>query len=293
MAKNLPENSDNFDDGNRDDPLEMERLVEATEPQDRTEHDSDNLDDSDEFADEFSLDQLSAAYARVIKANSDDAEFDGDAQDDRDEDGEAIEDDDSTEKKTAASAKPAVDDNAGCPITPESIVESILFVGAPRDNPLTPKKIAALLRDVSPNEIKEIVKQLNARYESEQAAYRIDSSEGTLRLILHDSLNRLQQEFYGRNKSVKLSQTSIDVLAVVAYNQPVTRDQIDSIRGKSSGGTVNQLVKRGLLMLAERTTKSEPVKLLTTERFLDFFGLAELDDLPQSHEVSELDEFAD
>jgi len=184
-------------------------------------------------------------------------------------------------------------DNAASPLSPKTIVESILFVGAPQGSKLTTRQIAGILRDVSPKEVSQIIKQLNQDYESEGRAFRISAEKGVVKMKLDGSLNAFQQSFFGRDKSVKLSQTAIDVLAVVAYNQPVTREDIDKIRGKSSGSNVTQLLRRELLAVVDAEVKSSQQKFVTTDKFLDFFRLADLDDLPQSHEASDYSEFAD
>ena len=256
------------------------------------------LDDNGD-AEEFSLDKLSQAYARVLKGTP--AAFNsvaGTQQPDTD-----LDSDGETEHLQAATAfsniheptesATAADDNAACPITPESIVESMLFVGTPPGVQLTSRMIAAVIRDVSPKEISKIVKHLNERYAAEHAAYRIKTIDGGLKLELEESLLSFQQQFFGRNKSVKLSQAAVEVLAVVAYNQPLTRDQLDKLRGKPSGGILSQLVRRELLTLFVSDNKSDAQQFVTTEKFLDFFHLAELTDLPQSHEVSDFDELAD
>ncbi len=105
------------------------------------------------------------------------------------------------EAKSAESTEIEPDDDAACPISPESIIEAILFVGAPNDVKLTSRKIAAVLRDVSPKEVTKIAKQLNARYEAEDAAYRISTEKGDLRMVLADSLTGFQQEFFGTKQT--------------------------------------------------------------------------------------------
>ena len=90
-----------------------------------------------------------------------------------------------------------VNDDAVCPVSPESIVEAILFVGSPRDVKLTSRKIASVLRDVSPKDVAKIAKELNSRYEAENSAYRISSNKNELKLVLDQSLSKFQQEFFG------------------------------------------------------------------------------------------------
>ncbi len=198
----------------------------------------------------------------------------------------------STEPTVHHSMTP-IDDDAGCTISPQSIVEAMLFVGTPPGEQLTAKKIASMLRDVTLKEVLKMVEQLNARYEAEGAVYRIRKLDESLFLEIEDSMVPFQQELFGKTRAVKLNPANIEVLALVAYNQPVTRDQVDHLRKKPSGPILNQLVKRGLLEIAARENKSVPPSYITTEKFLNFFHLADLEDLPQSHDVGDIEELID
>ena len=232
---------------------------------------------------EFSLNQLSEAYAEVIEAQTGVKHTVGvPNQSDAGERelGQAVVDD-------------SVDDNAGCPISPESIVESILFVGAPRDVKLNSRKIAAALRDVSPKEVTKIVSELNRRYEKDNAAYRIKVDGGVFEMVLDPKLNDFQQEFFGRNREVRLSQAAIEVMAVVAYNQPITREQVEVLRAKPSGGVLKQLLKRQLLEETRDEKNPKITYYCTAERFLDLFELEELADLPQSHDMADIADLSD
>ena len=254
------------------------------------------LEPDEDFEDELSLARLSEAYAEVIRQQ---ANPDGDnkeqsrgelvtdkvardeAVDDAEDDGE----EDEVENDTSA------DDNSACPITPESIVESILFVGVPRGEKLTSKKIASVMRDVSPKEVRAVAKTLNERYERENTAYRIKIESDSIRMVIADDLADFQNEHYGRNREVSLSQSAIDILAVVAYRQPISRDEIEKARNKSVGSVLNQLVRRDLLTTTPDEKQPRRKLFHTTERFLELFRLSELKDLPQTHELSDLDDF--
>lgn len=246
---------------------------------------------NDDDGDEFTLETLSEAYAEVT---GQDCDTDTDAGDPDDEPNGASSDlDEDHAIADTSTSPPAVDDDAVCPISPESIVESILFVGSPSDVRLTSKKITSVLRDVSPKEVAQIVKQLNARYEEQNTAWRISTAKGDYRMVLHESLDSFKDDYFGRNREVKLNQSAIDVLAVVAYQQPTSREEIDKARGKSSNSVLNQLVKRQLL--SHEKSEETPARKLyrTTDRFLDLFGLTEIEDLPQSHEVADIEDLAD
>ena len=268
--------------------------------EDENDYDSDNesdetnardQDDSDDsFFEsnddaEFSLNQLSEAYAEVIEAQTGVKHTVGLPEDNKASEGDLDSADSDLEN--------TIDDNAGCPVSPESIVESILFVGAPRDVKLNSRKIASVLRDVSPKEVTKIVAELNQRYEKENAAYRIKVDGGVFEMVLDPQLIDFQQEFFGRNREVRLSQAAIEVMAVVAYNQPITREQIDVLRNKPSGGVLKQLLKRELLK-ETRDEKTPKVKYYcTADRFLDLFELDELADLPQSHDMADIADLPD
>lgn len=169
-------------------------------------------------------------------------------------------------------------------VSPRGILEAMLFVGNPDNTPLTPRRIASLMRGVSPEEIDDLVVELNELYETQQAAYRIISESGGYRMVLDDSLAVVRNKFYGRIKEAKLSQAVIDVLSIVAYKQPITRDQLEELRGAPCGSILGQLLRRNLLKLEITNEKPKRKLYRTTERFLKLFHLESLDDLPRSYE---------
>jgi segregation and condensation protein B len=247
--------------------------------------DEDVFEQVDDDDDEFSLSQLSQAYAKLKRTEAD-PNVDASRSEEQRRNGQA----DSSSIGTATIGEMEARDNAGCPVTPASIVEAIVFVGLPGDEKLTLKKISSLLRDVSPKEIKSIVKQLNDRYEMEQAAYRIVHHGESVSMDLHQSMLPFQQELSRQNKGVKLNAATIEVLAVVAYNQPITRDKIDETRRKSSGAILSQLIKRGLVTPIQGERSPQKQLLITTDKFLNLFQLADLTELPHASDLSDLDE---
>lgn len=271
---------------------ESEREVSSTGGEEPVDAEIDvNDDEDDDFDDdpldeeEFSLDQLSQAYADVLKSQGEEVSVGATSAD------PAVDGESSSESLELEAIES--DDDIACPVSPESIIESILFVGTPPDVKLTSRKIAAVLRDVSPGEVTKIVRQLNARYEKENAAFRVESDGGVFRMVLDPKLNDFQQEFFGRNRQFKLSQASIDVMAIVAYNQPTTRDQVEKTRGKPCGSILAQLVRRQLLLVEPGETNPKIRYFSTTDRFLELFDLTEIADLPQSHEISDFNELVD
>ncbi|WP_254507084.1 SMC-Scp complex subunit ScpB [Anatilimnocola floriformis] len=177
----------------------------------------------------------------------------------------------------------AGDDERSAEVTPQTILEAMLFVGHPLGEPLTSQQIASLMRGVRAAEIDELVQELNEGYERDGSVYHITSAGAGYRLQLRAEWGPIRDRFYGRVKEARLSQSSVDVLAIVAYQQPISADEVERLRGKPSGAVLSQLVRRDLLGLNRPEPKAAPL-YHTTARFLDLFGLDDLDELPQSLE---------
>ena len=218
-----------------------------------------------------SADQLSEAFAQLMSEPEDEVsqQFAADSS-------QPIQEGEQGELQVAS----VEEDEDDSPVSPESILESMLFVGHPENQPLTNRVLASFMRGVSPNEIDELVADLNERYQDQETAYEIVSDGPGYRMALRPEFESVRNRFYGKVREVRLSQTAIDILAIVAYNQPVDRKEIDKLRGKPSGGMLNQLVRRDLISV-ERT-KERPIRTLyrTTDRFLAFLNIDSVDDLP-------------
>jgi segregation and condensation protein B len=184
------------------------------------------------------------------------------------------------ERETPDGAEPQAAES--CNITPTSILEAMLFVGHPDNLPLTSQQVAAMMRGVRPQEVDELVVELNAEYQRVGCPYAIQSVGAGYRLTLRDEFGSLRNQFYGKIKAARLSQAAIDVLAIVAYKQPMTRQQVDALRGKPSGGLLNQLVRRELLRIERTETKPRVTHFYTTDRFLQLFGMDSLEELPNT-----------
>lgn len=227
----------------------------------------------------LSLDELSQAYVSLLDEGSDPYQTQPDAAPEASiSEATAQLDDESL----------ALDEPQSRDVTPLNILEAMLFVGTPDNSPLETKKIAAQMRGVRPQEVEQMVTELNEAYDAEGCPYRIISAGPGFQMVLRDEFSSLRNRFYGKVKDAKLSQAAIDVLAIVAYNQPVTRTEIDELRGKPSGGLLNQLVRRQLLQIERSEEKPRIANYLTTTRFLRLFHLETLDDLPRSQDLDRL-----
>lgn len=170
-------------------------------------------------------------------------------------------------------------------ISPRSVVESILFVGRPDNGAMSSRELAAAMRGVSPTEVDEAVTALNAIYDADQTPYRIAQSAAGYRLVLRPEFERMRDKFYGSVKQARLSPAVLEVLSVLAYNQPATAERLNEIRGTPCGAALSQLVRRKLVRLDRAKDSNEPATYSTTERFLRLFGLESLEALPRSEEL--------
>ncbi|MBQ8286181.1 MAG: SMC-Scp complex subunit ScpB [Thermoguttaceae bacterium] len=167
------------------------------------------------------------------------------------------------------------------PIGPASILEAMLFVGDRENRPLTLARATELMRNVSETEAIEALADLNERYWRDGAPYRIVRDGDGFRMALRSEFDALATRMVGgKTKEFKLTQTMIDVLALIAYRQPISLDEILETRNNATGALA-QLVKRELVAQEKRVVDKKKVAFYsTTPRFLRLFNLESLDDLP-------------
>jgi segregation and condensation protein B len=138
------------------------------------------------------------------------------------------------------------------------------------------------MRGVTAEEIPDLVDQLNRRYAAGGYPYHVASEGAGYRLTLRREFWAIRNRFYGRIREARLSQAAIDVLAIVAYRQPIAAEQVNQHRGRPSSQLLTQLVHRRLLRIERSLGKPRVARYATTDRFLEVFGLESLNDLPRS-----------
>jgi segregation and condensation protein B len=199
-----------------------------------------------------------------------------------------------TEKPKAenTAADSSADDEAyestsarACEINARTVVEAMLFVGRPDNGPLSSRELAAAMRSVSPAEIASAVAALNALYKADGAPYHIEQTNGGYRLVLRKEFERMRDKFYGRIKEARLSPAVLEVLSVLAYNQPATADQLNELRGAPSGAALSTLVRRKLVKVERAGEGGKTSHYSTTDRFLKLFNLDSLEALPQTEDL--------
>ena len=172
-----------------------------------------------------------------------------------------------------------------CPLTPQAIVEAVLFVGRPDGGAIKAAEIAALMRGVHEAEVVEHIAQLNATYVETGRASRIVAYGNGYRVQLAEDLLFIRDRFYGRVRPVKLSQAAIDCLALISYQPGISRETLEQQRGQPSGSVLNQLVRRQLIEIHREHDGNKLVgRYYPTARLLELAGIESLDDLPQTED---------
>jgi segregation and condensation protein B len=183
-------------------------------------------------------------------------------------------------------ATPPPNAQPGVPPVPKRIVEAFLFVGGA---PLTADKAAEAIRGLTATQFQEAIAELNRDYRQQGRPYVIQAKDHGYVLALRPRFRTVIDKLYGGIREARLSQQAVDVLSLVAYRQPVTRHEVDGLRGAESGALLRQLVRRGLIAVVSRGQANQrEVAYGTTPRFLELFGLRNLDDLPQTQDLQRL-----
>lgn len=161
----------------------------------------------------------------------------------------------------------------------KSVTEGILFVVG--DEGITLKELSDTL-GVSESEVKEILSNLRHDYESNERGLRISFLGNTFKLTTKSEHKMYYEKLVTDSKTFTLSNASLEVLAIIAYNEPITRVKIDEIRGVSSSQIVRKLLARGFIKECGKDNSiGKPNLYKTTSEFLDYFGLGTKEDLPK------------
>jgi segregation and condensation protein B len=174
----------------------------------------------------------------------------------------------------------SIDDAADVRVSPLSIFEALLFVGRPDGRPLTSRMVAGLMRGVRPEEVADLAAELSRRYRAAECPYDVVTRQDGWLLRLRPEYTDYGSVLEQRTRTVRLDAEALDVLAVVAWNQPVPRDKLVELGCDARPATLRQLVRRGLLELRHPAEGDEPPTYHTTAKFLEVFRLERLEDLP-------------
>lgn len=160
----------------------------------------------------------------------------------------------------------------------EGIIEGLLYVQG--DLGLTIKQIEDIL-EITEEEAKKLVLSLKNYYEEDNRGLRINYLGNTIKLTTKEEHQKYYQKLLEDPTSRNLSQSALEVLAIIAYNEPITRGDLENMRGVDSTYVLRRLLAKGLIKECGKSDlPGRPILYKTTDDFLDYFGLASIKDLP-------------
>jgi len=173
-----------------------------------------------------------------------------------------------------------------------SVIESLIFASP---EPISADRLCDIIRkgednlDLEPEAIDPFVEKLNQRYEENGIAFGIKRVGGGFTFATRKKYDSWLSIYQHENAYRKLSQAAIETLAIVAYKQPITKPEVDEIRGVDSAYILRQLLEKVLIEVSGRLdAPGKPLVYRTTKHFLQHFGINSLDDLPKPREIEEI-----
>ena len=181
-----------------------------------------------------------------------------------------------------------------------SVIEALIFASP---DPLPWEKISAIIQEseeeleLDEPTVTRIVGQINRRYEENDLSFRVEEAGGGYTFVTQPRFHPWLSIYQHENAYRKLSQPATETLAIVAYRQPITKPEVDSIRGVDSGYILRQLLEKMLVKVSGRAdSPGKPLLYKTTTHFLKHFGINSVDELPKPREIDEIlkdDDMAD
>ena len=165
----------------------------------------------------------------------------------------------------------------------EGILEGLLFVQG--DSGLTLEEVMSIL-EINEQEAKDLVYKLKTNYENENRGLRLNYLGNTFKLTTKQEHKQYYQKLLENPSTHTLSQAALEVLAIIAYNEPITRSQVDELRGVDSVYIIRKLLAQGLIKEKGKSdSPGHPILYKTTDDFLDYFGLSTKEELPKIEEI--------
>lgn len=174
----------------------------------------------------------------------------------------------------------------------QQVAEALVFAA---DTPVTPRDVAEIYAEVTgedrptDEQVAAAVERLNDAYEESERVFRIELWADGYRMATVAQVAPFLKSYFNRDQDRRLSRSLMETLAVVAYRQPVTKPEVDFVRGVDSSYAVNKLLEKGLIDVVGRSESlGRPLIYGTTAFFLEQFGLKSIDDLPDLREIEEI-----
>ncbi len=184
-------------------------------------------------------------------------------------------------------------DQPNAPVDIQLFLPEIEAMLVSSDRPLKPTAIVDALtihldQTVSAKVIQKAIALLNAQYDEHRRAFRIEEVSGGYRLMTRPEHAPIVAAMHRSRATTRLSKPALETLSIIAYRQPITRAELESIRGVACGEVVRTLMDRRLVKITGRAEElGRPMLYGTTRQFLDTFGLASVKDLPKPEELAD------
>jgi segregation and condensation protein B len=170
--------------------------------------------------------------------------------------------------------------------TPHAIVEALILASP---EPIETKKIAEAVEGMTVAKVAAVVGDLNEKYNQGASSFRIREIAGGYQFHILPEYTGYVEELFTRRRKMRLTQAALETLAIVAYRQPITKSEIEHVRGVASDGVIHNLLEKSMITISGRSKGvGKALQYGTTDEFLKFFGLNDLDALPQMSEIEEL-----
>lgn len=173
-----------------------------------------------------------------------------------------------------------------------SVIEALIFAS---EEPISGQKIKSIIVEneeqieISEETVSDFVDKLNTRYDENGLSFRIERIAKGYTFVTQKKFHYWLSIFQHENAYRKLSQSAIESLAIVAYKQPITKPEVDQIRGVDSGYILRQLMEKALIEVSGRSdSPGKPLLYTTTSHFLRHFGINSVDELPKPREIEEI-----
>ena len=160
----------------------------------------------------------------------------------------------------------------------KKIIETLLFI---TDRPVKPSRLAEVIENTDARRVREVIRQLQDEFSSQNRAVQIVEIAGGFQMATKAEYGRWVRRLYNEKMTTKLSNAALETLAIIAYKQPITRAEMEAIRGVDVAGPLERLLERSLVrVVGKKDTIGRPMVYGTTDEFLRLFGLNKIAELP-------------
>ncbi len=173
----------------------------------------------------------------------------------------------------------------------KSVIEALLFAS---EKPLTIEQAKKVLDDLEPNEIRRLLEELKSDYEQSNRGIRIVEVAGGFQMNTATNFAPFLKKFFKVRHVERLSKPALETLAIIAYKQPLTKQEIEWLRNVNVDGVMKSLVDKNLIRITGRKkAPGRPFVFGTSKQFLEYFGLKSLEELPKMEDFSAMVETQD